>query len=99
MGSRRGTPATTASVVVCTRPATTGATSVLVPPMSKVSTSGYPERPATYDAPTTPPAGPDSTNRAGCVAAVALSVTPPEDCMTSGAGRPASAARSPRRCR
>ena len=37
MGSRSGTPATTDSVVSCTRPATTGATSVLVPPMSKVS--------------------------------------------------------------
>jgi hypothetical protein len=39
IGSLTGTPAITVSVVVCTRPPTIGATSVDVPPMSKVSTS------------------------------------------------------------
>ena len=39
IGSLIGTPATTDSVVVLASPPRTGATSVLVPPMSKVSTS------------------------------------------------------------
>ncbi|MEJ7718520.1 MAG: hypothetical protein WKF31_11345 [Thermoleophilaceae bacterium] len=38
-GRRIGTPATLCSVVVSTSPPRTEATSVLVPPMSKVSTS------------------------------------------------------------
>jgi hypothetical protein len=39
VGCRIGTPATTDPVVVCTSPPTIGATSVLVPPMSKVRRS------------------------------------------------------------
>ena len=45
-GSLIGTPASTDSVVVCTAPPTTAATSVLVPPMSKVSRSPKPDRAA-----------------------------------------------------
>src|SRR6266545_7687692 len=81
-----GTPPITDSVVVCTVPPSTAATSVEVPPMSKVSRSWWPERRATQAAPTTPPAGPDSTQLAACRAARSISITPPEDCMTSGAG-------------
>jgi hypothetical protein len=59
IGSLIGTPATTDSVVVCTMPSSTGATSVEVPPMSKVRRSWKPLSPATHAAPTTPPAGPE----------------------------------------
>src|SRR5207245_2964242 len=59
MGHLMGTPATTDSVVICRAPATTGATSVLVPPISKVRKSWYPLASATKAAPTTPPAGPE----------------------------------------
>ncbi len=99
IGSRIGTPATTASVVVCASPPTIGATSVLVPPMSKLSTSAYPLAAATWAAPTTPPAGPDSTHDAAASAAASSSTTPPDDCITSGAGNPAWSARSASRSR
>src|SRR5207342_3560573 len=99
IGSFTGTPATTDSVVVCTCPSRTGATSVDVPPMSKVSRSASPDRPATQAAPTTPPAGPDSRQPAACEAANPISATPPEDCMTTGAGSPCPATWVLRLCR
>ena len=73
-------------------------TSVLVPPMSKVSNLGGPTppsaaAPATANAPTTPPAGPLSTRRAAWDAACGSPMTPPLDCMMRSArtGAPSSA--------
>ena len=56
--------------------------------MSKQSTSTSPASSASKSAPPTPPAGPDSTVSAACAHARADSVSPPEDCMISGSGRP-----------
>ncbi len=50
-------------------------------------------------APTAPPAGPESTLQAPARAASAALATPPEDCITSGLGRPADSAASPSRPR
>jgi hypothetical protein len=47
VGNMIGTPASTDSDVVCTRPSSTGATSVDVPPMSNVIKLDTPDRPAT----------------------------------------------------
>ncbi len=99
IGRPSGTPATCASVVVSARPETIAATSVLVPPMSKLSTSAKPLAAATHEAPTTPPAGPDRTQAAPLRAACSSSSTPPDERITSGAGNPAARARSPSRCR
>ena len=44
-------------------------------------------------APTAPPAGPERTLQAPARAASAAGTTPPEDCMTTGAGSPAAARR------
>ena len=99
MGHLMGTPATTDSVVICRAPATTGATSVLVPPISKVRKSWYPLASATKAAPTTPPAGPERRQEEARRAASSSSVTPPDDCMTRGLGIPASAIRSARAAR
>ncbi len=99
MGSLMGTPAMVASVVVPGSPAMIGATSVLVPPMSKLSTSEKLLRRAISAAPTTPAAGPDSTKEAARPAAVATSTTPPEDCIINGAGTPRSSQRRTSRLR
>ncbi len=56
--------------------------------MSKHSTSRSPASSASASAPRTPPAGPESTVSAPCAAALAASVSPPEDCITSGPGQP-----------
>ena len=47
-------------------------------------------RGASRPAPTAPPAGPESTLQAPARAASAAGTTPPEDCMTSGCGKPAA---------
>ena len=86
IGNRIGTPPTTDSAVTCALPPRTAATSVLVPPMSNVSTSRARARPATNAEPATPAAGPERTHAAGRSAAVAASTTPPDDCITSGGG-------------
>jgi hypothetical protein len=52
-------------------------TSVLVPPMSKVTQSGNPAAAAMRDAASTPPAGPDSRRATGCAAASDNGVRPP----------------------
>ncbi len=67
-------------------------TSVDVPPMSKAIAFSNPARRATSPAPTTPAAGPETRIVAGCAAASSTEATPPDDCMTSGSGRPASRA-------
>ena len=53
----------------------------VVPPMSKVMTFSRPIARASAWAPTTPPAGPDSTMCIGLAAAAAAVIRPPFDCM------------------
>ena len=60
--------------------------------MSKQSTSRSPASSAPAARPPTPPAGPESTVSAACAPARAASVSPPEDCMICGSGRPSSRA-------
>ena len=74
-------------------------TSKLVPPTSVVITFGKPSACPSAAAPTTPPAGPDATSLIACPFAFAVEVTPPEDCITSGAGNPALRRRSASRSR
>ena len=50
-------------------------------------------RRAAIAAPTTPAAGPETSANAGCAAASASVATPPDERMTSGSGKPASAQR------
>src|SRR5690348_1308694 len=64
MGTAMGRSAIRDSFVVPTAPSLR-ATSVDVPPMSKVMMRSKPARCATYCAPTMPPAGPESTARTG----------------------------------
>ena len=61
--------------------ASSSATSVDVPPMSKLSRRSMPARRATLSAPVTPPAGPDKMVRTGSRAAACAERMPPEDCM------------------
>ena len=56
--------------------------------MSKHRTSGSRARPASSSAPPAPPAGPESTVSAAWAPAWAISVSPPEDCMTCGSAQP-----------
>ena len=51
--------------------------------MSKPMMRSKPAHRATWHAPTTPPAGPDSTVRTGSRAASRAEMMPPEDCITS----------------
>ena len=67
--------------------------------MSKPSALPSPLIRASRPAPTAPPAGPERTLQAPARAASAAGATPPEDCITSGSGRPAAAAASPSRPR
>ena len=89
MGTLIGSPAICASLAVLIAPSTSD-TSVEVPPMSKAMMFSNPLARAVAAAPTTPPAGPESTVRTGSRAAVASAVMPPEDCMTKifGTGEP-----------
>ena len=61
--------------------------------MSNAIAFSNPARRASSPAPTTPPAGPETSSRAGCAAASATDATPPEESITSGSGNPASARR------
>ena len=61
IGSRTGRPATSRSVDRPGRPSRISETSQLVPPMSKATASPAPIPTAAA----TPPAGPDSSSRAG----------------------------------
>ncbi len=82
MGTRTGNPLTWPSMVVGgSRLASSRATSVDVPPMSKVSSRSMPARRAMLSAPVTPPAGPDKMVRTGSRAAAGAERMPPEDCM------------------
>ena len=64
-------------------PPSISAAFAVVPPMSKVTRSSWPMSPAMASAPTTPPAGPDSTMLTGRRAASSAEVSPPFDCMMS----------------
>ena len=68
-GSRIGNPATRRSPAGAGRPPSTRQTSVLVPPMSKVTASSNPAPRAAAAAAMTPPAGPDSNKATGRSAA------------------------------
>ena len=103
MGTRTGKPATSASLLGLGSPLT-NATSVEVPPMSKVITRSKPLRRAIAAAPTTPPAGPDNTVRTGWRAADSSAVMPPLDCITNtrdalAPAWPRCRSRVSRRCR
>ena len=94
-------PAPTAySCARVTSPFSTIEALAVVPPMSKVMIfASFFER-ATACAPTTPPAGPDSTMFIGRAAAALSVVRPPFDCISSSrAGMPAASSptRSARR--
>ena len=67
-------------------------TSVDVPPMSNAIASAKPARRASSPAPTTPPAGPETSSRAGCAAASPTGATPPDESITTGSGSSASSA-------
>ena len=69
VGSRTGTPPTSRSATRAARPSGRRHTSVDVPPMSNAIAFAKPARRASSPAPTTPPAGPETSNRAGCAAA------------------------------
>src|SRR6476660_7155426 len=77
-----GEPATTASLVVRILPALHNATSVDVPPMSKVMMFAKPDAFADRSAPTTPPDGPERIVRTGSRAARSAEMLPPDDCIT-----------------
>ena len=64
-------------------PPSISAAFAVVPPMSKVTRSSWPMSPAMASAPTTPPAGPDSTMFTGRREASSAEVSPPFDCMMS----------------
>ena len=82
IGAMIGQPSMRLSSTVSASPSTITPMSELVPPMSMVTTSARPARPARNWAPTTPPLGPDMTVRAGYSRAVPAGITPPFDCMT-----------------
>jgi hypothetical protein len=71
-------------------------TSVEVPPISNESASAKPALVAIRAAPTTPPAGPDSSDQEACAAASSRLETPPDERITSGRGSPARSHASPR---
>ncbi len=69
-------------------------TSVLVPPMSKVTASGKPHASAMAAAAATPPAGPDSRSDTGTSAARSMGTSPPAEVITAtSSAASASAAR------
>ena len=65
-------------------------TSVLVPPMSKLTASANPHAAAMSAAARTPPAGPDSNSAAAARAPPATGTSPPAEVITSASGANAS---------
>jgi hypothetical protein len=94
IGSRIGRPPTDRSSVRSARPPEIRQTSVEVPPMSNEIAFSTPASAATRAAPTTPPAGPETSTSAAWRAASSIVATPPDERMTSGSGSPASTHRS-----
>src|SRR2546421_3580132 len=81
-GSRKGRPAIVRWAAGSGTPPRTRHTSVLVPPMSSVITSGNPAAMAAAAPAWTPPAGPDSSSVAGLAAAWSIGTRPPADVIT-----------------
>src|SRR5687767_6792641 len=94
--ARTGNSPTFVSRVISGRPATHTATSVDVPPMSKVKMRSNPAWDATNDAPLTPPAGPDRTVWTGFLHADSRLIRPPSE-RTTWTGARTWAAVSPSR--
>ena len=93
-GMRIGSPATDRSPAGSGAPPCTRHTSVLVPPMSKVTASGQPLATAEAAAARTPPAGPLSSSAAGIRAPSSRVARPPADVITStSSATPASPSR------
>ena len=93
IGTLAGKRPTVASVVSDGAPERMTATSVAVPPPSRVTTSSKPAAWVTAAAPSAPAAGPDSTVVIGLRATWSADVTPPLDFMTkNGTPSPARAA-------
>ena len=86
-GSAIGTPATSPPASTTGSPSRTSPASALVPPMSIVNASLKPARRATYAAPTTPPAGPESASAAALFMASLPLRIPPEDVITEIGGK------------
>ena len=81
-GARTGNSPTFVSRVIVGVPSRQTATSVEVPPMSKVRMLSKPERFATNDAPPTPPAGPERTVCTGISIAASTLIRPPSERIT-----------------
>ena len=95
MGAFTRTPPTRVSKLRSTSPSRISETSLEVPPMSKPRARSKPAAAATRAAPTTPPAGPESS---ACGARKrSAKVNPPEDCI-SRSREPGSASRSAATC-
>src|SRR6478609_11281716 len=95
-GARTGKSPTLVSRVISGRPETHTATSVDVPPMSKVRMRSKPAYDATNDAPLTPPAGPDRTVWTGFLHAASRLISPPSERTTWIGARTCAAARPSR---
>ena len=79
LGTRTVWPAMVRCGVIAGRPCSTRATSVDVPPMSKVMIDSMPAARLSQAAPITPALGPDSRVRTGACAAAATEMMPPFD--------------------
>ena len=88
-GVRIGSPPTAKSVRSSTRPGSR-LTSVDVPPMSKLISRSMPAAAAAARAPTTPPAGPESTVRTASRDASAALMAPPLERITRSRVAPPS---------
>ena len=95
-GARTGKSPTFVSLVISGRPDTQTATSVDVPPMSKVRMRSNPAWVATKEAPLTPPAGPERTVWTAFLQADSRLISPPSD-RTIWSGARTCAAASPSR--
>jgi hypothetical protein len=94
VGTRSGTPPISRSKARPGRPSRTKATSVLVPPMSKVAIASKPAWAAIHAAPATPALGPESAVRTGTRAASSTDIVPPLDWLMYGAaGMPSASTR------
>src|SRR5579863_9366404 len=94
MGTPTGNPAISDCPLSLASPSTS-ATSVEVPPISNEIIRSDPLRRAMAAAPTTPPAGPESTVRTGSRTAELTAVMPPFDCITNTRDSPPAVRDSP----
>ena len=95
-----GMPPICSAVLERGRPSSTTAMSALVPPTSSVITFGRPACVATYAAPITPDAGPESKVVTVCARAAVTGMMPPFDfvtCAVAGTPRAGSACSKPSR--